>query len=130
MSTTLSMGTLPRADKPSQEGELYKIVNIKGKIFELRYGYYEEIDRASGEPDVIYPDLIREPQYTEDGLPIVTLMQDACRHFIGNKNDESDCSQCAYFERCEDLFGICRCPTAKKNNTKKHPNRIFKKLRR
>ncbi len=102
----------------NKEGDLYKIINIKGKVFELRYGYYEHIDRTHNEPDVIYPDLSSEPQYTECGLPIVTMMQDACKYFKGNKNAESDCSQCAYFERCEDLFGICRYPYLKKTAKK------------
>ena len=100
------------AHKQNKEGELYKIVNIKGKIFELRYGYYEEIDRSHSEPDVIYPDLTAEPQYTPDGQRIVTQMQDACIYFKGKKDSESDCSQCAHFERDKDLFGICRYQAA------------------
>ncbi len=115
MLTTLFSKTLSPPRKQNKEGELYKIINIKGSIFELRYGYYEDIDRARGEPDVIYPNLIADPQYTDCGHPIVTLMQDACKHFKGNKTPESDCSQCAHCERHEDLFGICRCPAAKKH---------------
>ena len=92
------------------EGELYKKINIKGKIFELYYGYYEEIDRQHHAPDVIYPDFIKDPQYTGDGNPIVTLMQDACSDFKGEKEQDNDCSQCKHFERCEDFFGICTCP--------------------
>lgn len=115
MLTTLFSQTLSPPKKKNKEGELYKIINIKGRVFELRYGYYEEIDRIHNDPDVIYPDLIADPQYTDCGHPIVTLMQDACKHFKGDKSSENDCSQCVHCEREEDLFGICRCPAVKKH---------------
>ena len=118
MITSFFSNTLAAANKQNKEGELYKIVNIKGKIFELRYGYYEDIDRSHSEPDIIYPDLNAEPQYTSCGMKIVTQMQDACKHFEGNKNPESDCSQCAHFERDKDLFGICRCLSAPRQSKK------------
>ena len=116
MLTTVFSKTLsPPGRQTNKEGDLYKIINIKGRKFELRYGFYEEIDRLRGEPDIIYPDLIDEPQYTDCGHPIVTQMQDACRHYKGHGDTECDCSQCAHFEKAEDLFGICRCPSLKKH---------------
>ena len=118
MLNTLLSRDNPLEPKKNIEGEIYKVVNIKGKTFELKYGYYEEIDRTHNEPDVIYPDLLSEPQYTDGGQPIVTMMQDACEHFVGNKSADIDCSKCAYFERSEDLFGICRFTHAKKHSKK------------
>ena len=31
----------------ANEGDLYKIVNLGGRTFELRFGYYEEYERES-----------------------------------------------------------------------------------
>jgi len=97
-----------------KEGELYKSVSVKGKIFDLYYGYYEEFERGHNDPMPIYPDLKKSPHYTEDGLLIVTGMQDICSHYNGSDDGDS-CIQCAYFEKCEELFGICGCPKNKKD---------------
>ena len=94
-----------------QEGELYKLVNVYGKFFELRYGYYEEKDREAfgGTPVPIYPNLHKEPQYMEQGLPILTRMQRPCRFYDGKMETDADCDMCKHFERCEKFFGVCRC---------------------
>ena len=97
-------GTHPR------EGALYKVIQLHGAVFEIRYGCYEEIDRV-GEPVEIYPDFLKAPVYTEDGRPFVTLMQDACPHYRSHhRENELDCGSCRYLERSEALIGICRCP--------------------
>lgn len=106
--------SLPPPAATHKEGDHYKTLCIKGKKFELYYGYYEDIDRRFNEPDVIYPNFITDPQYTEDGFPFSTLMQDACEHFDGIRSQENDCSQCKHFIRCEDFIGICSCPSKKK----------------
>ena len=112
---------LLRNDHPAEEfthkeGDLYKIVNTFGKTFELRYGYYSESDRRY-EPDVIYPDFIKEPMYTEEGTPFVTMMQDACPHYKGRAARTSDttCAECHYFRHGEEWFGVCVCLPNKKN---------------
>lgn len=93
-----------------QEGDLYKAIRLHGVTFEIRYGYYEEIDRA-GEPVVIYPDFLEKPVYTQDGRPFVTLMQDACPHYRALRPvQEPDCSSCIHLQRGEELIGTCRCP--------------------
>ena len=93
-----------------KEGDLYKIVTAFGVTFELRYGYYGDCDRKY-EPDVIYPDFLKDPVYTEDGAPFVTMMQDACESYKGKarRNDDTTCAECKYFSRCEELLGICTC---------------------
>jgi hypothetical protein len=75
-----------QAENAPKEGDLYKVVVTFGKSFELRYGFYEERDRQSPlcEPAIIYPDFIKEPLYTENGEPFVTMIQDACVHYKGN----------------------------------------------
>ena len=85
-----------------------------GRTFELRYGYYEEKDRQNPlcKPAVIYPDFVRDPMYTEDGKPFVTLIQDACHRFDGAaaRTADSTCAECRHFLRGEEWFGLCGCP--------------------
>ena len=99
-----------------QEGDLFHRVDVFGRTFELLYGYYDEKDR-SGPPDVIYPDFIKEPVYTDGGEPLVTMMQDACSYYKGNIKNACDaiCGECRYFDRGEEWFGICRSPENKKD---------------
>jgi len=102
-------------EKP-KEGDLFKIIEIHGKKFEIRYGFYEESDRHSrfAEPIEIYPDFIKEPQYTEEGVPFITAIQSPCEHFSGIKNENSTCEECSFYQHCEELLGICSCPENKK----------------
>ena len=97
-----------------KEGEIYKVVHTFGKTFELRYGYYDDCDRRNplvDSPVPIYPDFIREPVYTEERTPFVTVMQDACKNYSGETKRTSDttCEDCQYFTHGEDWFGICTC---------------------
>ena len=89
-----------------KEGTLYKTLRIKEATFEIRYGYYEDFERARGEPVPIYPDFKEKPQYTSDGRPFVTAMQDPCRYFDGS--DKSlGCFGCSYYSSADDLIGLC-----------------------
>lgn len=99
-----------------KEGDLYKKVTVSGKVFELYYGYYEEFERDSIDPMPIYPDFIRNPEYGEDGTPIVTGMQDPCKHYYGKSGGDS-CVDCAYFKSSEELFGLCTCQKNKKETS-------------
>ena len=118
MFSKLIRNDFPVADPPHKEGDLYKIITTHGKTFELRYGYYEECDRQSPlcEPIVIYPDFIKEPVYTDEGIPFVTVMQDACKSYRGEtkRTPDTTCADCIYFRCGEDWIGICAC-TKNKN---------------
>lgn len=94
-----------------REGDLFKIIRIFGKTFEIRYGFYEECDRYTrfAEPIPIYPDFIKLPQYTDDGTPFVTAMQNPCESFEGKKDANSVCGDCALYRSCDELLGICTC---------------------
>lgn len=98
-----------------KEGDLYKEVNLFGKTFKLVYGYYEDFERESSdsEPIPIYPDFIKNPLYTEDGIPFVTAMQDICEHYVGIRDGDS-CAECIHFQKCEELFGLCDCSKRRK----------------
>ena len=95
-----------------KEGDLYKEVTISGKTFRLLYGYYESFERESrfNDPIPIYPDFIRKPHYTAEGIPIVTAMQNVCGFYSGINDEDSGCSDCMFFQKSEDLFGFCNCP--------------------
>ena len=99
-----------------REGELYKIIRLEGRTFEIRYGFYEEKDRYSqyAEPLEIYPDFIKEPQYTDAGVPFVTAFQNPCEHFGGRRNENSTCEECASYQQGDELIGLCACPKNRK----------------
>ena len=98
---------------PPKEGDLFKIIEFHGATFEIKYRYYEDIDRKY-DPVEIYPDFIKLPIYTSDGYPFVTLMQSPCEHFeITNDCSDHDCGSCKYMERGDELIAICRCPKRK-----------------
>ena len=103
-----------------KEGDLFKIIKLAGKTFEIRYGFYEECDRHTkyAEPIEIYPNFLHDPQFTDDGLPFVTAVQVPCEYFKGNPNENSTCEECSYYQHGEELIGICSCPM----NTKEDRN--------
>lgn len=107
------MGNLDKADKikAPKEGDLYKVISLFGKKFELYYGYYEDKDRHSrySTPTEIYPNFIKNPIYTSDGIPFVTAFQDTCQYYIKVSDVSDKCIDCKYFEKCEELFGLCKC---------------------
>ena len=98
---------------PPREGDLYKNIELHGAVFEIRYGYYEDIDRKY-DPVEIYPDFIKNPVYTNEGYPFITLMQSPCEHFeITGNNSDADCGSCKYMERGDELIALCKCPKRK-----------------
>ena len=101
----------------SQEGTLYKTLDLHGHTFNIVYGYYESYESSSdfGDPIPIYPDFTKTPVYTDEGTPFVTMMQDACASYRGESKKTSDttCAECKYFKRGEEWFGICLCPKNK-----------------
>lgn len=102
------------SQSPPKEGDLYKEITIRGKTFQLFYGFYEPFERESrdSEPMPIYPDFLKNPVFTDEGVPFVTAMQDVCKRFRG-KADSDSCADCEHFLSCEELFGLCTCPEGK-----------------
>ena len=118
MLSSLLQNNIQPAEVTHEEGELYKVVTTFGKTFQLRYGYYQECDRQSPlcDPVVIYPDFVKDPVYTDNGEPFVTMVQDACKSYRGEAKRTSDttCYECKYFHSGEDWIGICTCSKNKK----------------
>lgn len=98
------------------EGRLFKRIELRGRVFEIYYGYYEEKDRESpyNESIPIYPDFKKFPVYTDDGYAFVTAMQDKCTNYKGSPRADS-CISCAYFKFGCDLIGICQNKNDKEN---------------
>ncbi|MBE6584050.1 MAG: hypothetical protein E7649_03580 [Ruminococcaceae bacterium] len=116
MLTSFSKASTPK-DTVRKEGELYKRISARGVTFEIFYGYYDEKDRHNPliSPMEMYPDFTNTPVYAADGAPFVTAMQKPCEHFRGITDVDNTCYQCAHFEKCEDLLGICKCRYNRKN---------------
>ncbi len=114
LTNVLMQGAEPTS-KP-KEGDLYKEVTVFGKTFRLLYGYYESFERENlfNEPMPIYPDFIKEPHYTADGIPIATAMQNVCEFYSGKNDEDSSCADCTFFQKSEELFGLCNCPQNKR----------------
>lgn len=93
-----------------REGDLYKQISIAGHTFELRYGYYEEHERALCPPVVVFPDLLSKTVYCPEGFPLVTQIQDTCKYYSNTSHfPENWCGDCTYFFGEHPEIGICRC---------------------
>ncbi len=94
-----------------REGDLYKIVEVAGRSFEIRYGYSCEDERNRWEPTPIYPDFLITPEYTAEGYPFATAYQDICEHYSPKPKvtGENWCNDCTLFDKQEEYIGICKC---------------------
>lgn len=105
-----------------KEGDLHKVITAFGKSFEIRYGYYGEEERQNPEiePYEIYPDFEQNPEYTDDGIPFTVAWQSPCKHYrladVFKKHEDNGCYECKYYEKCEELLGVCRCNARRKKN--------------
>ena len=107
MTDTLILGR--DSAPPQSEGKLYKSLDVFGQAFEIFYGYYEECERDNPhvDPMPIYPDFIINPQFTSDGYPFVTKMQDACGYYKGKISKYPECAECEHYRHGDDFLGIC-----------------------
>ena len=101
---------MPNTKAFPKEGDLYKTITIDQYVFELRYGYYEEADRAADEPVVIYPDFSTE-LYTKEGHKIVSAVCEACPYAApDNTSRDKCCVDCSYYTPPGEDIGVCLCP--------------------
>ncbi len=94
-----------------KEGGLYRSLNVRGTTFNIHYGYYSDAEREIWEPAPIFPDFIKQPQFTELGEPYTTADQDICEHFEPKPqvSGENWCNDCIFFSLEEEIIGICKC---------------------
>ncbi len=96
-----------------REGDVFGELVVDGKRFEIRYGYYEDYERETGDPIPIYPDLHKKPTFGVSGRRIVSAIQQACKNFspkcTGCEN-EDDCGFCKHYKENNsgDMIGICQ----------------------
>ncbi len=111
ITNALKIGTDQGIPIP-KEGDLFKIIQIEGMTFEIRYGYYEERDRHTkdAQPIEIYPNFIEKPQHTVEGVPFATEMQSSCEHYNGKMYEDSVCGDWAFYQARDELLGLCQCP--------------------
>ncbi len=109
--------TLYENNAVPMEGALFKIIELEGNRFEIRYGFYNEEDRHSryAEPVAIYPDFKKNPRYTDAGIPFITAMQPPCEYFDGRLDENSGCGDCNFYQNGEELLGLCNCPRNRQN---------------
>ncbi len=110
------------ADKKNiREGDLYDTIIVDGRVFEIKYGFYEEFERNSGDPFPIFPDLNKNAEYTKDGYRIITQMQEPCEDFEIKSEDFSErvCGGCIYFGDNNKLIDICKNGRQKTEEAKK-----------
>ena len=115
----------PEATIP-REGDLHSVVTIGSHSFELRYGYCDERDRATGEPYILYPDLLTKPCYTEDGYRIVAALQSVCPYYTlpHGREREDCCYTCDFYPDRQSEIGICRCEKTRRPTTTNYSEEV------
>ncbi len=100
-----------------REGDVYKVIQVGDKTFEIVYGYYSEEEKQWGEAMPILPDFTKTPIYTIDGEPLITRIQDACEFYEVSENKEGDfwCADCVHNKSPKDEISICGCKHNRKN---------------
>lgn len=94
-----------------EEKHLHKIY----RVGEWSFPVYLEYDEQLGESFLAYPDFEECPEYTGEGRPFVTAVQESCPYAKAKAPEEetpSDCSGCGWFYREHtpyDPIGICMC---------------------
>ena len=113
MAEADKLGTVP--DEKHSPGELYKVERIGGHTFHVYYGY---VNGSVNEADIIplYPDLIKEEVYVEEGehigWRIACSLNDACECYRARPGffDDNTCMDCNYYTGGNSFMAICSCP--------------------
>ncbi len=85
----------------------YRKYNFEGIVIDIP----SEYDAHSGIYFDDIPDLEEKPLYTPTGKPVVSAVQDRCRHY-DSEGDEADCGSCKFYQPNHpgDLIGVCVNP--------------------
>ncbi len=98
------------------EGDLYKVYDVEGFFFEIRYGYYKENERGRVEPLPIFPDFRKNPVYTADGYMLASLIHSACQHYESIKpKPELNCGDCIHYSDHKNEIAVCKCDKRRKS---------------
>ena len=101
----------------NREGDFYKAITVSDRTFIIRYGFYSEAERLTGEPIPVFPDFIEKPLYDENGKPFVTRVQDSCEYYKTGDGRAGDgwCADCIFYSNGKIEIGICECQHKKIN---------------
>ena len=94
-----------------EEKHLHKVYQVGGRSFPV----YLEYDEQMGGSYPVFPDFEEYPEYTGEGRPFATAVQESCSHAKAKALEADtprDCSDCAWFYREHtpyDPIGICMC---------------------
>ena len=102
-------------EKKIKAGDLYKVITVAGREFEIRYmdcGDFDPESKGTFMPSFPYFD--EEPEYTDDGYPFTNRFNDDCEHYRSDEPlSNRPCEDCIYFQDAVEDIGVCRC-TARK----------------
>jgi len=104
-----------------KEKHLHKVYQVGDHSFPVYREYDEQLDKSYP----AFPDFEKCPEYTAEGRPFVTAVQDSCPYAMARDPEEEtpgDCSDCRWFFREHipyDPIGICMNEKWKKSLNKK-----------
>ena len=102
------------------EGDLFRIYTVDDLTFRILYGYYAENERGRVEPLPIFPDLVAQPVYTCEGIPVTAYMQAPCQYYCPRHSDHPEewCGDCVHYDAGQEKMGRCLCPERKLEQSK------------
>lgn len=101
-----------------EKKELYNVYRAGGREFCVYMEYDEQLDESYP----AYPDFEKHPEYTVDGRPFATAVQESCPYCKTGVPEEpppSDCGSCVWFYRegtSYDIIGICMCDARRRKS--------------
>lgn len=95
----------------NKPGDLYKVITVAGKSFEIRYMDCGEFDPdQKGEVMPEFPFFDEHPEYTDDRYPFTNSLNDSCEHYrTEDATPDNSCYDCIYFKDAVEDIGVCRC---------------------
>lgn len=92
-----------------------RICRVGGREFHICRQYDEQLQTEY----LNCPDFRESPEYTDQGRPFSTAVDEGCQHYKPpdpGAPDSNDCGGCGWFHReaPHDLIGICMCDANRK----------------
>lgn len=99
------------SEQKIKAGDLYKVITVAGREFEIRYMDMGEVDPESkGQCIPDFPFFDEQPEYTDDRYPFTNTLNDCCEYYRTNDaTPENTCRDCIYFKDAVEEIGVCRC---------------------
>ena len=93
-----------------------KISRVGGREFHVYRQYDEQLQAEY----LTYPDFKEYPEYTDEGRPFSTAVDEGCPYYkppVLGEPGSDDCGGCGWFHREApyDIIGICMCDANRQN---------------